>query len=88
MSEMYLDCPNCKQDWGMGLIYLNGRLAVECIDCGFRGPEVSADVPIMERDAAAISAWRELPRTESIQWTPAMRLAKMLGAQPSAGGRS
>lgn len=79
MSETYLDCPRCKQDWGMGLMYRDHRLAVECIDCGFRGPDVEESVPIEERDALAIAGWRALPRENPIVWTPEMRIKKMTG---------
>lgn len=75
----YGDCPGCKQDWGMGLMYKDRRLAVECIDCGFRGPAVEESVPIEERDALAIAGWRALPRENPIVWTPEMRIKKMMG---------
>lgn len=78
-SETYIDCPSCKQDWGMGLVYRDGKLAVECVDCGFRGPDIDRSVDIRDRDCLAIEAWRALPRRyEPINWTPEMRLAAMM----------
>lgn len=77
-SKTYIDCPSCKQDWGMGLVDRRAKLAVECMDCGFRGPEIEPMEDLMERERLAIEAWRQQPRTDLIHWTPAMRLAKIM----------
>lgn len=73
----YDDCPQCLQDWGMGLTYMDGSLVVYCVDCGFYGPGVSGD-PSAKSDERAIALWNELPRDRRVVWTPAARLARIL----------
>ena len=67
----------------MGLVYKNRQLAVECIDCGFRGPGVSEEIDIAKRDEAAIQLWLALPRPSPIDWTPEMRIDRIMhGVMP------
>jgi Zn ribbon nucleic-acid-binding protein len=74
----YLPCPGCAQDWGMGLMYRDGALAVECMDCGFRGPSDKGD-PSAAQDRRVIGLWNSLPRNVAINWTPQMRMDAIMG---------
>jgi len=64
-KNKYNPCQKCGATFGMGLSTRNNRLAVECGECGRRGPEVI--VPEMvdaewlrncaARDEQAFLAW-------------------------------
>lgn len=70
-SNVYQPCPACDLTYDMGLMTRRGgqsarmmlKLAVQCMSCGFRGPEVPFAVdPHMIQDRNAFDAWNELPR--------------------------
>ena len=57
-SNEYRPCPKCHEPHGMGMITRNCRLAVECVLCGHRGPEIEEITDLSwERDKAAFDAW-------------------------------
>lgn len=62
----YQRCPKCSATFGMGLVTRGRHLAVECTECGHRGPEVEVpeigqwaawSVPSHERDRQAFEGW-------------------------------
>jgi len=38
--NLILPCPGCQSSIGMGLVSRKGQLAIECADCGHRGPGI------------------------------------------------
>jgi hypothetical protein len=57
----YEPCLVCNAEFGMGLVTKSGMLAVQCMECGFRGPEVPRSQGTGS-DEAAFDAWNALAR--------------------------
>jgi len=64
-KNKYKPCPRCRSDCGMGYISRRGFAAIECILCGFRGPEIAFEVPSWKVDKMVFDAWNNVPRGES-----------------------
>lgn len=58
-NNAYAACPHCRSTLGMGLVTRQARVAVECFDCGFRGP--SGDT-----DRTAFNLWNLIDRTNHL----------------------
>ena len=57
----YQPCPQCGFEFDMGLVTKQGLMAVQCMTCGFRGPEIPNATPSAANDKAAFDGWNSLP---------------------------
>jgi predicted RNA-binding Zn-ribbon protein involved in translation (DUF1610 family) len=70
-SNVYFPCPACGSIQNMGLVTVKSKLAVQCGDCGHRGPEIKEPpagdwegwtVTPQQRDQQAFDGWNEASR--------------------------
>lgn len=56
-KNRYEPCPRCGAEFNMGLVTQKNLLAVQCMECGLRGPEIDNTRPSPENDKAAFDGW-------------------------------
>jgi hypothetical protein len=71
--NVYQPCPRCRVTLGLGLMLgnRNATIAVQCMNCDFRGPEVPAVLDsLMTMDRQAFETWNDMNRIITTPWSP------------------